>query len=345
MNLTNLTDVFHVVLNRLDVFHELVYPVYDSEDFVADDDLVIPRPYLKFRHAIFDRDEEVFKNLTLRDQNPLRLDQFYECILTFCEREYKTETTDGITSSNVTSTDYGNFFEFRPENSISGRFSRFPEWCWRPNRALGDLTLTSDDAKLTYQDKSQRAFCTFGHERYVDPIREIVESNYSTPWYFNQTDASDNITELIRYYTYYDTSEGVAWSPTNLSLTFENIAAALTSYGLSTSNLTVPGKAMLPQSYVRVRWQWIALPAFLELASLVLFLSTVVYSRRIGVPIWKSSLLAVCYHDIKELRGTERLSLLSDIDKDSSTTSVQFFRDQDEPGFLLRRVSLKRHED
>lgn len=171
---------------------------------------------------------------------------------------------------------------------------------------------------------------------------------HTTPWYFNQTWASDNATEFLdgreeEELTFSPLDSG--WSPTNLSLTLENIAAALTSYGLSTSNLTVPGKAFLPQSYVRVRWQWIALPALLELASLVLFLSTVVYSRRIGVPIWKSSLLAVCYHDIKELRETERLSLLSDIDKASSSTSVQFFRDQDEPGFLLRRVSTKRRED
>lgn len=340
MKLKNWTDIRLPLANRLNVIREIIYPVFDFEDFVAADGLVIPHPFLKFRHAIVDRNEQVFQNLTLSDQNPLRLGQFNECALTFCEREYTTETIDGITSSNLTSTDYGNFSQIAfPEGGTRTAYS-FAPWCWYPKSAWGDITWTSFDGGLTYQDESQRAFCPPSYVDYMDALRGIVVMNHTTLWYFNQTYASDNATEFERYRV-----EDAGWSPTNISLIFENIAAALTSYGLRTSNLTATGKALLPQPYVRVRWQWIALPAFLELASLVLLLSTIFYSRRIGVPIWKSSLLAVCYHDIKELRETGRLSLLSDIDKDSSTTSVQFFRDQDEPGFLLRRVSLKRHED
>jgi hypothetical protein len=51
----------------------------------------------------------------------------------------------------------------------------------------------------------------------------------------------------------------------------------------------------------------------LELATLTLFIMVVVHSRREGVPIWKSSILAIIYHSVEELRdekgpSTERLS-------------------------------------
>lgn len=135
--------------NEIEFVRELTYSVFDSGDFVADDNLVIPHPFLKFRHATFNQDEEVLQNLTLSDQNPLRLDQFHECVLTFCERGYTTNTTDGITTSMLKSTDYGEFFR-----------ATSASWCWRPEGATRDLELTSFDEGLTYQDESQRAFCS-----------------------------------------------------------------------------------------------------------------------------------------------------------------------------------------
>jgi hypothetical protein len=69
-----------------------------------------------------------------------------------------------------------------------------------------------------------------------------------------------------------------------------------------------------------------------------LFLSTVFYSRHIKVPMWKSSLLAICYHNIEDLQETRAVALLSQMDKASSTTSVQIAESRDDRGFLLRRV-------
>jgi hypothetical protein len=170
----------------------------------------------------------------------------------------------------------------------------------------------------------------------------------SSQWYFNSTSASGNIEDFAKFRDGHATSNAsdTQWSSGNFSSKLEGVAAALTSYGLSTSNNAVAGRVFLPQPYVRVRWLWIELPAFLQLASLVLFLSTVVYSRRIGVPTWKSSLLTICYHEVEELHERGRVTLLSDMDKASSTTSIQFFRGQEDSGFLLRSVpQARRHED
>lgn len=104
------------------------------------------------------------------------------------------------------------------------------------------------------------------------------------------------------------------------------------------SNHNALGKASLPEVRVRVRWQWIALPALLELATVIMFLSTVFYNRHIRVPIWKSSLLAICYHEIEDLHEERAVSLLSEMDKASSTTSIQISRSGNDRGFMLRRV-------
>jgi hypothetical protein len=87
-----------------------------------------------------------------------------------------------------------------------------------------------------------------------------------------------------------------------------------------------------------VRWQWIALPALLELGGVVLLLSTILYSRHVKVPIWKSSLLAIYYHQVEDLRESRAIFLLSEMDKASNNASVQISRTGDDRGFMLRRV-------
>jgi hypothetical protein len=118
----------------------------------------------------------------------------------------------------------------------------------------------------------------------------------------------------------------------------KGLATSLTNYGTSLSNLSAVGKAFLPVVTVHVRWQWISLPALLELASVILFLSTIIYSRRIGVPIWKSSLLAISYHQVEDLREDRAIFRLSEMDKASNDASVQISRSGDAQGFMLRRV-------
>jgi hypothetical protein len=76
----------------------------------------------------------------------------------------------------------------------------------------------------------------------------------------------------------------------------------------------------------------------LELASAILFLSTVFYSRHLRVLIWKSSLLAIYYHQIEDLQEGRASLLLSDMDKASNDASVQIFRSGDARRFMLRRV-------
>jgi hypothetical protein len=132
-------------------------------------------------------------------------------------------------------------------------------------------------------------------------------------------------------------------STRNLSQRVESVAVALTNYGLQTTNDTVRGKAITEESYVRIRWQWIVLPAFLELASLALLVLTIIHSRRENVPLWKSSVLALIYHGVDELRGQESLATerLSGMKVTAKTTDVRLVKSVDGVNSLSKRSGYR----
>jgi hypothetical protein len=229
--------------------------------------------------------------------------------LTLCEREYEATMINGESSWDIRSTDYGERFQ-----SIS---------CWKPKNSAKDVVLTSPDGGLTRLNETERAFCPIENWSYI--LGGVLKGSDRHRMY--------NLTHSWKYV------DNAPFKPTmSLKELMTRYAAGLTDFGLNLSNHNAIGKAYLPEVTVQVRWQWIALPALLELATVVLFLSTVFYSRHVKVPIWKSSLLAICYHNIEDLQETRAVALLSQMDKVSSTTSVQISESRDNRGFMLRRV-------
>ena len=86
------------------------------------------------------------------------------------------------------------------------------------------------------------------------------------------------------------------------------------------------------------------MPALLQVASTVLFIATVVYSHRIGAPIWKSSVLAIWYHAAEDLRGESEIAVerLSDMGKLAGATAVQLKRSDEDLGHAFKRVNVKK---
>jgi hypothetical protein len=310
MNQTSLEDDYNT--SELSYRPGLIWATNIST-FVADDGSVIEEPINVILYAKISRVDAVFQDLYHSDQPALRIDHISECALTLCEREYTAATEFGKTLRVLTATDYGKRFD-------SGS-------CWRPENSAEDVVFTIPDGGYTRLNESERAFCP------VDIYHGHLQPKFVGPnsrWYYNLTRS---------YQKHPDPSPA---SNKSFSSVMEDTAMILTDFGVKQSNHNAVGKAYMPQVTVRVRWQWIALPAFLELATVVLFLSTVFYSRHVRVPIWKSSLLAICYHDIEDLQEKRVASLLSEMDKASSTASVQISRSGDNRGFALRRI---RHQE
>jgi hypothetical protein len=118
----------------------------------------------------------------------------------------------------------------------------------------------------------------------------------------------------------------------------EVMANVLTTFGLNATTSKVTGYTIIPEAYVHVRWHWMVFPVALELATLTLFIMVVVHSRREGVPIWKSSILAII-HSVEELRNersppTERLS---DMQSAAKATGVGLWKSEDGLHRMARR--------
>jgi hypothetical protein len=200
---------------------------------------------------------------------------------------------------------------------------------------MGEVDLVALDGVDDAVDKNMRAFCPvdsyafeLGRKLYGSQKRRLSISN----------DSATQATVEDAGPGPYDSSY-ITVATRNVSQIVESVAAALTNYGLATTNDTVLGDAFAEESYVHVRWQWLILPAFLELASLVLLVLTIVHSRREDVPIWKSSVLALMYHGADELqdRGTLASQRLSGMELIAKAADVQLVKNEDVVNSLERR--------
>lgn len=213
----------------------------------------------------------------------LRLGAAGYCSLTLCEREYEAQVVNGVSESHERGIKFGRLFKHnttRPDSNMDTIPKQHPT-CWQPEDEKVDLT--SPDGGFTWLNLEKRAFCPV--EGYARELIPHLLSNNSRE-HVMRCDRADRVPE-----------PPVEDSRARL----DHVAAALTSYGLSVSNTTHLGTVILSETYLHVRWWWIVYPSVLQLASAVLLLSTIWYSHRIGALLWKSSLLAVYYHQIEDL--------------------------------------------
>lgn len=99
----------------------------------------------------------------------------------------------------------------------------------------------------------------------------------------------------------------------NLSVVVGNVAASLTKLGLDLSDQAISGNLTKNEVYVAVDWEWLILPALLEMAGICVILFTIFWSRRGDVRLWKSSALALLYHGLEDPDGHWRNRSLEDV--------------------------------
>ena len=98
----------------------------------------------------------------------------------------------------------------------------------------------------------------------------------------------------------------------NISMTMDNIATAMTNYFRDSSQVTVTGQVGQTESYFHVNWLWIILPAFLVLTGIIFLLLAMFETKRLGACVWKTSELALLFHGLEkshqELKAPHRSS-------------------------------------
>lgn len=89
----------------------------------------------------------------------------------------------------------------------------------------------------------------------------------------------------------------------NISMTMDNIATAMTNYFRGSSDITVAGQAGQIEPYVHVIWPWITLPAFLLIAGTIFYYLH--ETKRFGARVWKTSELTLLFHGLRESNQEE----------------------------------------
>jgi hypothetical protein len=291
----------------------------------------VHNPLMVFGHVAV-RHAQVSEVRDDLDYDLLHITEASQCVLSLCDQSLSLKKVDGITTWVDESTNYGDLFKAAIDvpSHPEGQHVTPTSICWQAESRQNNSVVTNQE-DLTYLKKSKRTFC--GVDVFAEAVEAHLAGHYSGTFDFpppggGSPSAKRTVPNIVG-----------PNSTRNLSQRIESIANALTNHGLATTNDTVRGDAYAEELYVRVRWQWIILPAFLELASLVLLVLTIIHSQREDVPIWKSSVLALMYHGMDDLhdRGTLASERLSGMELIAKGADIQLVKNEDGVNSLAMR--------
>lgn len=119
----------------------------------------------------------------------------------------------------------------------------------------------------------------------------------------------------------------------NVTTMMANISNSMTNrIPKSDSKVVAQGIVWRDLSIIRIQFAWLVLPLVLILLSTILVIATVLMTRRSRVPVWKSSILPLLYHGIREWDDAEerdvvegRLEKMHVMDQKGSLKLVRMF--------------------
>ncbi|CAI7628860.1 unnamed protein product [Penicillium bialowiezense] len=214
-----------------------------------------------------------------------------QCALALCSRTYNITVTNGTTSTDISSPDYGHVWR---GPGISPQYAM----CWKPGK--DETVPVPNITTTTWANQSEFAFCQASYYDLDDYFSgEITNylslANASADWFSFQVTSSlgtgnPNVPKIVR---------------TGLDVVMKNVAASFTKAGLVGSNNTVVGTMLVTEVYVSVNWLWIILPAVLTVLGVIFFVLTMIINHGQRLDIWKSSILAVLLHGLCDGQKTE----------------------------------------
>lgn len=155
-----------------------------------------------------------------------------------------------------------------------------------------------------------------------------IFSNGTSSWFdkFGCTGAaraSRNITNPNRYEP--PSMQALASTP-SLNTTFFNLAASISANmrGSSDNQLKATGQLGTYETFIKVRWYWIALPCVCICLGTVFLLVVIWETKKGSLPIWKGSIFAVLTHGLEDvaMRSMEHEALISQIEKSAKEMPV-----------------------
>lgn len=218
----------------------------------------------------------------------------YECMLQFCVRNMNATFVNGTLSETVIST---------WTNETQGIIPDYGHYILRPPNSSDEFRVLGDskDATVTWLDS---LLIGSADSALVDSL----DSGYSS-----------DLMRMVR--TAMNSSE------TGFQDLMDNLANSMSLSLRSTAYQPAPvnGDAFSPISHAVVTWEWLILPAFELVASLVFLVLVMLRTRKAGLTPWTNNILAVFYHGFDQRPGMSGVDdSESALEEESHGLLVQF---------------------
>lgn len=226
---------------------------------------------------------------------------FSALIFTPCSRLYNMSVQNGQIRSEVIDEDYGILTKPPPDvslNNVSGDRG----YCWRPTEfAAANLTYKSPDTRgIFYVDEDHRSWCSYLFTTDIQAISEAFNGTSSFQATLRLSDLTmySDIANFSDSHVVGDKLLPVLLGPGMGSL-MDGISGSLTLSALASEpQKYVNGSALAERTFVHVRWPWFILPILLNVIGIIFLAITIFRARRLKLPLWKTSAMAMVYHGL-----------------------------------------------
>ncbi|PWY73124.1 hypothetical protein BO94DRAFT_607607 [Aspergillus sclerotioniger CBS 115572] len=213
-----------------------------------------------------------------------------QCAFTVCAKTYNVSVTNGVASVQTLDEDMGSFY---PPDYLSNLATSV---CWKPNSSPMTNWTTAGQREGSYAktDPANYEFCGLDSVRYWDslPLSGTVSPEYELETSLN----GSMIWQPLVINPYPSSASVQKVYEMGLATTMDKIGAALSKLARTYSNNSIYGVVITQDSYVAVKWPWLALPAVLLVAGTVFLIATALITSHDGASLWKSSVLPLLFH-------------------------------------------------
>ncbi|KAF2420526.1 hypothetical protein EJ08DRAFT_620730 [Tothia fuscella] len=129
----------------------------------------------------------------------------------------------------------------------------------------------------------------------------------------------------------------------NFTQSIDNVANSVSRYMRSLSNETTVGQSIATETYIHVRWPWIAFPVVLVFAGLVLLALAAWETRRRGIEVWKYSCLPLLFHGVQRRSSSQEdfssnpMDTIEEMEEEANRIRVKLGRGSSGGAWMLRQ--------
>ena len=233
------------------------------------------------------------------------------CTFTFCTKTYsQIDVTNGVLSIST------------PKETILVLGNRSNESCL-PSECTTPLYQNMvTPSRVSEQDSRSQYSINYADYEY---ITVFLTNMFGTGW------GDLGLSDITQY------GRPLAYSQ-DLNQTVKSIAASMTEIIRTGPNSTKEvGVSYVERTFIEIRWWYLFYPAALVFLTMLLLIAVIFKARKDGVPAWKTSALALVFHELKgwEMPASKIVNV-KQLDRRATEMRGALFDDGDIPAFTKK---------